>query len=140
MRRPLRIALIILLFPPTLAAVGGWLAGPSFLHPVRRELTPALIREADVTFQEIHAKQEEFEVRASDGVPLRGWKVHAASTPGTNPSQNWVLLFHGVADNRVGVLEHARLLLLAGYNVTMMDARARRQWRSHGHVRLARTQ
>jgi len=123
-RRPLRIALIILFFPPTLAAVGGWLVGPSFLHPIRRELTPALIRDADVSFAQIHAQREQFDVRASDGVLLRGWKVRAANLPLANPGGNWVLLFHGVADNRIGVLEHARVLLLAGYNVIMMDARA----------------
>jgi len=124
MRRPLRIALIILLFPPTLAAVGGWLVGPSFLHPIRRELTPALIRDADVTFGEIHAQREEFDVRASDGILLRGWKVRVANSRSAHSGSTWVLLFHGVADNRIGVLEHARVLLLAGYNVTMMDTRA----------------
>jgi pimeloyl-ACP methyl ester carboxylesterase len=123
-RRPLRIALIILLFPPTLAAVGGWLAGPSFLHPVRRALTPELMRDADVTFAQIHARREGFDVPASDGVLLRGWKVRAANSRAANPGASWVLQFHGVADNRIGVLEHARRLLLAGYNVTMMDARA----------------
>jgi alpha-beta hydrolase superfamily lysophospholipase len=116
--------LIILLFPPTLAAVGGWLAGPSFLHPIRRALTPELIRDADVTFAQIHAQREEFDVRASDGVLLRGWKVRAANSRAANSGASWVLLFHGVADNRIGVLEHARLLLLAGYHITMMDARA----------------
>jgi alpha-beta hydrolase superfamily lysophospholipase len=50
---------------------------------------------------------------------LRGWKARAAK-----PSGDWVLLFHGVADNRMGVLEHAGILLLAGYDVVMMDARA----------------
>jgi uncharacterized protein len=119
MRRPLRIALIILFFPPTLAAFGGWLFSPSFLHPIRRALTPDLIRDADTTFAQIHVRREEFDVRAADGVLLRGWKVRAA-----NPGPSWVLLFHGVADNRFGVLEHARMLLLAGYNVTMMDMRA----------------
>jgi alpha-beta hydrolase superfamily lysophospholipase len=34
------------------------------------------------------------------------------------------LVYHGVADNRMGVLEHARILLLAGYSVVMMDSRA----------------
>jgi alpha-beta hydrolase superfamily lysophospholipase len=34
------------------------------------------------------------------------------------------LLFHGVADNRVGVTGQAELLLKAGYGVVMMDARA----------------
>jgi alpha-beta hydrolase superfamily lysophospholipase len=35
-----------------------------------------------------------------------------------------VLVFHGVADNRMGVLNHAELLLREGYSVVMMDARA----------------
>src|SRR6266853_5726954 len=119
MRRLIRILLIILLFPPTLAAVGGWLAGPSFLHPIKRELTPELIRNADVTFEQIGVHRDSFDVRASDGVLLRGWKVHAAK-----PNGNWILVYHGVADNRMGVLEHARILLLAGYSVVMMDSRA----------------
>src|SRR5581483_10568246 len=54
-----------------------------------------------------------------DGVLLRGWKVRSA-----HPNGSWVLVFHGVADNRMGVLEHARILLLAGYGVVMMDSRA----------------
>jgi len=119
MRRIIRIGLIIALFPPTLAAVGGWLVAPAYLHPIRRELTPDLIRGADATFTQLYTKREDFDVRASDGVMLRGWKV-----PAPLPSSNWVLVFHGVADNRAGVLEHARVLLLGGYNVVMMDARA----------------
>jgi len=119
MRRPIRILLIILLFPPTLAAVGGWLAGPSFLHPVRRELSPGLIKEADSAFSQIGTHREDFDVRAADGVVLRGWKVQSA-----NPNGNWVLVFHGVADNRAGTLGQAQLLLQAGYSVVMMDARA----------------
>ena len=119
MRRPIRILLLILLFPPSLAAVGGWLAGPSFLHPIKRELSAQLIRDADITFEQIGVHREEFDVRASDGVLLRGWKVSAAK-----PNGNWVQLYHGVADNRMGVLEHARILLLAGYSVLMMDSRA----------------
>jgi len=63
--------------------------------------------------------RDSFDVRASDGVLLRGWKVTAAE-----PNGNWVLVYHGVADNRMGVLEHARMLLLAGYSVVMMDSRA----------------
>lgn len=118
-RRLIRIALILLLFPPILAAVAGWIIGPSFLHPIRRELTASDIRDADVTFQFIHAQRQDFTVRAPDGVLLRGWLVHPA-----NPNGSWVLLFHGVADNRMGVIGQADLLLRAGYSVVMMDARA----------------
>jgi uncharacterized protein len=118
-RRLIRIALILLLFPPILAAVGGWLAGPAFLHPIRRELTPDLIREADASFAVTGATRQDFEVLAPDGALLRGWKVRPK-----NPNGNWVLLFHGVADNRVGVVGQSEFLLRAGYSVVMMDARA----------------
>lgn len=118
-RRLIRIALIVLLFPPVLAAFGGWFFAPAFLHPVRRELTADLIREADASFTFHKARREDFTVRASDGVQLRGWKVRPAQ-----PNGSWVLLFHGVADNRVGVVGQSEFLLTAGYNVVMMDSRA----------------
>src|SRR5216684_1536392 len=119
MRRFVRILLILALTPPLVAAGMGWLAGPSFLHPVRRELSPDLIREADSAFSQIGTHREDFDVRAADGVLLRGWKVRAVK-----PNGNWVLVFHGVADNRAGVVGQAQLLLQAGYGVVMMDARA----------------
>jgi len=89
------------------------------LHPVRRELTAADIREADDTFNYIGAHREDFNVRAPDGVLLRGWKVRPKT-----PNGSWILVFHGVADNRMGVMEQAGILLRAGYGVVMMDARA----------------
>src|SRR6266851_3561463 len=118
-RRLIRIALILLLFPPLLSAVAGWLAGPAFLHPIRRELTPDLIREADASFAFTGATREDFNVKAPDGAILRGWKVRPK-----NPNGSWVLLFHGVADNRVGVIGQSEFLLRAGYSIVMMDARA----------------
>src|SRR6266851_3059250 len=118
-RRLIRIALILLLFPPLLSAVAGWLAGPAFLHPIRRELTANLIREADASFAFTGATRDDFDVRAPDGALLRGWKVRPK-----NPNGNWVLLFHGVADNRVGIIGQSEFLLRAGYSVVMMDARA----------------
>src|SRR6266487_650789 len=93
MRRLYRILLILLLFPPILAAAAGWLSGPAF--------------------------RQDFDVRAPDGALLRGWKFVPK-----NPNGNWVLLFHGVADNRVGVIGQSEILLRAGYSVVMMDARA----------------
>jgi alpha-beta hydrolase superfamily lysophospholipase len=118
-KRLIRIALILLLFPLLLAAAAGWLFAPGFLTPIRRPLTPDLIREADASFTVTHSLREDFDVRALDGVLLHGWKV----TP-PNPNGSWVLLFHGVADNRVGVIGQSEFLLRAGYSVIMMDARA----------------
>jgi uncharacterized protein len=119
MRRALLFLLKVLLVVPIVAAVVGWFVAPAFLRPMRRELPADSIKQADVTFAELGTHREDFDVRAGDGVLLRGWKVRA-----TKPSGDWVLVFHGVADNRMGVLEHARILLLAGYDVVMMDARA----------------
>lgn len=118
-RRLIRIALILLLLPPLLADVAGWLVAPWYLHPIRRELTPDLIREADASFALTHSYRQDFDLRAADGVHLRGWMVSPS-----NPNGSWVLLFHGVADNRVGVLGQSEFLLRAGYSVIMMDARA----------------
>jgi alpha-beta hydrolase superfamily lysophospholipase len=118
-RQLMRIAIILFFLPPAMAAVAGWLVAPWYLHPLRRELTPELIREADASFAVSHADREEFDLRTQDGVLLRGWKV---APP--NPNGSWVLLFHGVADNRVGVIGQSECLLRAGYGVVMMDARA----------------
>src|SRR5215470_164310 len=118
MNRLIRIALILILFPAFLSAVGGWFAGPMFLHPMKRALTPDLIREADESFKHTHGRREDFFVRAPDGVQLRGWKVRAE-----NPNGSWVLLFHGISDNRIGVVSHSEFLLQNGYSVVMMDAR-----------------
>jgi uncharacterized protein len=118
-RRLIRIALLLLLLPSLLAGVAGWLVAPNFLHPIRRELTPDLIREADASFANSGGHREDFDVRAPDGILLRGWLVRP-----DHPNANWVLLFHGVADNRIGVVAQSEFLLRAGYSVVMMDARA----------------
>ena len=119
MKRFARILAILILFPAGLSAVGGWFAGPMFLHPIKRPLTASLIREADESFKHTHGAREDFVVRAPDGALLRGWKVRAEK-----PNGSWVLLFHGVADNRIGVIGQSEFLLQNGYCVVMMDARS----------------
>src|SRR3974390_3364891 len=119
MRRLLRVLCILLVLPPLLAAIMGWLSAPSFLHPIKRPLSSDLIREADAVFAHVGAHREDFLVRAPDGSQLRGWKVFPSRSNGT-----WVLAFHGVADNRVGITAQSEVLLRAGYSVVMMDARA----------------
>jgi uncharacterized protein len=122
MRHPVRFLLTLLVILPIIAAIIGWIVAPWFLHPMRRALTADLIHNANVAFAQVHAKREDFRVLARDGVTLRGWKVRSAQ-----PNGDWILLFHGVGDNRSGVLEHSLILLSAGYNVVMMDARAHGQ-------------
>jgi hypothetical protein len=74
---------------------------------------------AEQVFAGLEAVREDFDVRASDGVALKGWKAR----PHT-PNGDWVLLYHGQSDNRIGMIGHAELLLRLGYGVVLMDARA----------------
>jgi len=101
-----------------LLLAGDWLGG-SALHPAKRLLTPQLILQAGGMLARLGASGEDFSVRAPDGVLLSGWKVHPQAANG-----DWVLLFHGVADNRMGVLGEAEFLARDGYSLVMMDARA----------------
>jgi alpha-beta hydrolase superfamily lysophospholipase len=119
MTRAVRIFVLVLLFPMALAAIGGWLSGPMFLHPMKRAFAADLIREADESFKHTRGKREDFLVKAPDGAMLRGWKVRAE-----NPNGSWVILFHGVSDNRIGVVSQSEPLLQSGYSVVMMDARS----------------
>jgi alpha-beta hydrolase superfamily lysophospholipase len=110
---------LIVLIVALLATAGvvGQALGSGVLHPAN--LNPNRRLQAEAMLLRTGAWKKDFSVRASDGVELRGWKVRSRM-----PSANWVLLFHGVSDNRTGVLGHAELLLRHGYNVVMMDARA----------------
>jgi alpha-beta hydrolase superfamily lysophospholipase len=118
MKHAMRIAgifLLILLAGESLAGEG---VGSGILHPRRRELTPELVAQADQAFARTGAARKDLEVTASDGVHLYGWTVRPAQANG-----DWVLLFHGVSDNRVGMIGQAEMLLRHGYSVVMMDAR-----------------
>jgi len=109
------ILILVLLAGQTLAGEG---AGSGILHPARRALTPELVAQADQAFARVAATREDFVVTAPDGARLQGWKVRPA-----HPNGGWVLLFHGVSDNRVGMTGQAEMLLRHGYAVVMMDAR-----------------
>jgi alpha-beta hydrolase superfamily lysophospholipase len=103
-----------------LSAASGFIGnaiGPGVLHPAN--LNPERLAEAEQVFTRTQATKIDFSVRAADGVELRGWKVVPPA-----PNGDWVLLFHGVSDNRTGDLGHAEFLLRHGYSVVMMDSRA----------------
>lgn len=106
-----------------LSAASGYIGnaiGPGVLHPAN--LNPERLQETEQTLKRTSATKTDFTVRANDGVELRGWKVVPSSANG-----DWVLLFHGVSDNRTGDLGHAEFLLCHGYSVVMMDSRAHGQ-------------
>jgi alpha-beta hydrolase superfamily lysophospholipase len=111
--------LILLLATPLLAAGAGAILGASFLRPMRREWTPELAQRGEEMLKRVGARRADFDVKASDGAVLRGWKAYPPQ-----PNGDWVMLFHGVSDNRAGTFGYAELLLRNGYHVVMMDLRA----------------
>jgi alpha-beta hydrolase superfamily lysophospholipase len=118
--KKLLISLLILiaLLMATSAIVGREIA-PNVLHPYRAPLDAQRLAWTSQMLTDSHASREEFVVRASDNILLRGWKIRSAT-----PNGDWVLLFHGVGDNRTGTASFAGFLLPAGYSVVMMDSRA----------------
>jgi hypothetical protein len=120
------VVIVVLIF----SAFAGYWAASMSLHPRRRQLSVELVTEADQVFRQDRAERSAFDVRAQDGILLRGWLVQPDKKPAADSSESeinsrdWVLLFHGVADNRVGDLGVADFLLRAGYGVVMMDSRA----------------
>lgn len=117
MKRLAYTAILIIALLPIAAAIIGNSIGPGILHPAN--LNPQRLAETNQMLARTGAHKTDFTVRANDGTTLRGWKITPAS-----PNGDWVLLFHGVADNRTGVLGHAEFLLRHNYSVEMMDSRA----------------
>ncbi len=107
----------LILTAAVISALVGYAIGPSIVHPMN--LNPNRAAQVEEMLGRRATAREDFSVRAADGAELRGWKVRARS-----PNGNWIILFHGVSDNRSGVLGYAELLLRHGYNVVMMDSRA----------------
>lgn len=89
------------------------------LHPWRRGLTPKAEALAQAVAARDHAELSEVVVTASDGAVLRGWSIRPLQGNG-----DAVILLHGVADSRMGMLGYADLLLRHGYAVLLPDARA----------------
>lgn len=119
MRRLLWFALISACVISLLSGIAGIALGPVALHPRRVPITATREAQLHQILARTHSTFTDLVVRTPDGILLRGWKIEPLSANG-----DWVLLFHGVADNRAGMLGHAELLLRHGYGVVMMDSRA----------------
>ncbi|HKV03698.1 MAG TPA: alpha/beta hydrolase [Candidatus Acidoferrales bacterium] len=117
MRRLIYVVVILLALVPIGAGLLGRAIGPGVLHPVR--LNFERLDETAQMLARTGAVKADFTVEARDSIKLQGWKVRPPLANG-----DWVMLFHGVSDNRTGVLGHAEILLRRGYSVVMMDARA----------------
>jgi alpha-beta hydrolase superfamily lysophospholipase len=115
-RRSVHFAIGMLALSPFLAAYVGASIGGGILHPAR--LNRIRIPETDQMLERTGATKSDFHVQASDNIALRGWKLCPPA-----PNGDWVILYHGVSDNRTGVIGHAEFLLRHGYCVVGMDSR-----------------
>ncbi len=66
-----------------------------------------------------HASLDDVEIVAADRVMLHAWMIQPLAGNG-----DAVILLHGQADNRAGMLWNADLMLQHGYSVLLPDARA----------------
>lgn len=97
----------------------GIIAANWALHPMRHPVSPQMEAEARALADRDHATLETVAISADDGVTLRAWRMNPEHRNG-----NAVILFHGVSDNRAGMLGPADFLLRSGYFVLLPDARA----------------
>jgi uncharacterized protein len=102
-----------------LCAIAGIVAAESALHPMRSALTPDDEKRAASVADSHSALLERVDITASDGAILRAWIIRPASGNG-----DAVILLHGMASNRAGMLGLADMLLRRGYSVLLPDARA----------------
>ena len=114
----LRLTSIIAVFWLVICVIAGCAAAEWALHPSRKPVTQdeelqanSLARNENAILQSVST--------ISDGVVLRAWYIRPEQGNG-----DAVILLHGQADNRAGMLGVADMLLRHGYSVLLPDARA----------------
>lgn len=99
---------------------GGFLAEGT-LHPRRRVLS----RSDVVRIQSIAASDQadltDINIFGVDQVPVTAWNLKPQKI---KYNGNAVILFHGLSDNRAGMIGYAQIFLKHGHDVLMPDARA----------------
>lgn len=118
LRRLLQFLAFAVALYAVVAVAGGIFLAELALHPQRRTLVDAP-RARQSLIEEFHVPVENVSISAADGATLRGWFVAP-----DQPSGSAVILLHGVADNREGMIGYAALLLRHGYAVLLPDSRA----------------
>jgi fermentation-respiration switch protein FrsA (DUF1100 family) len=114
--RRLLAGLLLILAPIVLVGV---IVTEGLLHPFRREPGAEARRRAVKIAAAAGARLEDAEVTAADKAVLRGWFFRLGRSSGRA-----VILLHGQADNRAGMLGFVPFLLARGYDVLAIDSRA----------------
>ncbi len=89
------------------------------LHPARRPLSAEDETTMHDLAHQLDSDLADVSITTPDAITLRAWIIRP------HPSNDdAVILFHGLADNRIGMTGYAQLLLAHGFTVLLPDARA----------------
>jgi uncharacterized protein len=117
--RRLRLVLFFVAVYTLLCCVSGVFIADATLHPGRRPLLGTDQIQAGAMTQRHNSHLREVEISAFDGISLRAWEIRPARENGKA-----IILFHGLSDNRMGMIGYAEMLVNHGYTVLLPDARA----------------
>jgi uncharacterized protein len=89
------------------------------LHPGRRVLTDSDRRQGALIAERLGSGLTDASVVGADGSELRGWLLRPRQG-----NHDFVILLHGLSDNRMGMIGYAEIFVNRGYGVLIADARA----------------
>jgi uncharacterized protein len=118
-RRLFLFAVVFLFGYALLCAAGGVFVAEAALHPGRRALTESDRQQAMLMSERHGAGLTDAAVVGADGSELRGWLLRPRQG-----NHDFVILLHGLSDNRMGMIGYAEMFVNRGYGVLMADARA----------------
>ena len=117
--RKLYIAVVALVLFSVVSVVDGIVLAEFAVHPPREGSLPSsTVRRIFPRYLGI--SEEAVEIRGRDGAVLRA----TYAQPNSVDNGSTVIVLHGVADDRSGMIGFARLFLANGYRVLLPDSRA----------------
>jgi alpha-beta hydrolase superfamily lysophospholipase len=121
MRRPKLAmrAFVLLLGYALLCGAGGVFVAEAALHPGRKPLLATDVQSVRLMAHGHDSEITDANIVGADGTTLRGWVLRPR-----HGNRDFVMLLHGLSDNRMGTVGYAELLMSHGYSVLMADARA----------------
>jgi dipeptidyl aminopeptidase/acylaminoacyl peptidase len=111
-RRAVRFAIVAAFLYFGVSLFAAWMLVRLAVHPERRPLDQAVSQHLAVSVENVS-------ITAPDGAVLKAWFAQP-----DHPNGAAVILLHGVADNREGVLGFGSMFLRHGYAVLLPDSRA----------------
>ena len=117
--RQFRRLIIFVVFYLAFCVTAGILLCDGSLRPARRPLTNDEEMSARQLAADLDSNLSNAIISGRDGIPLRAWSIRPSRA-----NDDAVILLHGLADNRFGMIGYARMFLRHGYRVLLPDARA----------------